>query len=525
MPRTYKKKGTRVEFSEADMKAALEDVLKNKLSLRAAAERNNVKHTYRINYGLTYESTRKLAFEYALQLNKEIPESWYRNNIAGIEWMKGFMTRHPKLSLRKPENTSLSRATSFNPTNVAAFQDNYTKVMKKYNFSEDRIFNLDETGVMTVVQAPYIIAARGIKQVEQAVSGKRGKTDYNVFDYICQWYSGPSSVCVSQSKNVGTAYAASFTIHNIKQGFKKPGIWPINRNAFCDEDFESSFVTDRPSPVNIPSNNICSAQVNVQNTFNDASLTDVPNSSNNEPIPKSPSVQQNDSSVSQPGPSGIQKLISPESVRPYPKITEPRKQIKKRKKGSTKILTDTPIKNEIESDFTDRIVKKIQKQLQTNNSKPAIINKRKGKKAEDGLESRIISTLMENLHSPEITDKAKTAKRKVLHSPQKLDGVKIIQSTKKVKRKVSHMSDSSSVSDEAMSLHNSSDDDIINEVEEQEHQTKHISKNDFILVKFATKKSIVHYVAQVEETLFSEVAEKSFSLNILDIKGTHILFS
>ncbi|KAJ8955082.1 hypothetical protein NQ314_006963 [Rhamnusium bicolor] len=188
---------------------------KNKLSLRAAGERNNVKHTSlfyrlknqhlakdytqkyktkqifniveeeqlqnyllkssRINYGLTYESTRKLALEYTLQLNKEIPESWYRNNIAGIEWMKGFMTRHPKLSLRKPENTSLSRATSFNPTNVAAFQDNYTKVMKKYNFSEDRIFNLDETGVMTVVQAPYIIAARGIKQVGQALSGERGK--------------------------------------------------------------------------------------------------------------------------------------------------------------------------------------------------------------------------------------------------------------------------------------------------------------------------------------------------------------
>ncbi|KAJ8955083.1 hypothetical protein NQ314_006964 [Rhamnusium bicolor] len=119
-------------------------------------------------------------------------------------------------------------------------------------------------------------------------------------------HSGRTISLYSIIEIVGTAYAASFTIHNIKQGFKKPGIWRINRNAFCDEDFESSFITDRPSPVNIPSNNICSAQVNVQNTFNDASPTDVPNSSNNEPIPKSPSVQQNHSSVSQPGPSGIQ---------------------------------------------------------------------------------------------------------------------------------------------------------------------------------------------------------------------------
>ncbi|KAJ8881607.1 hypothetical protein PR048_018093 [Dryococelus australis] len=81
--------------------------------------------------------------------------------MAGIDWMYGFMRRHKELSLRKPENTSLSRATAFNKTNV---KDLISSLL-------DRIYNIDETGVSTVVQAPNVIAAaKGIKQVAQAVT-------------------------------------------------------------------------------------------------------------------------------------------------------------------------------------------------------------------------------------------------------------------------------------------------------------------------------------------------------------------
>ncbi|XP_072398357.1 uncharacterized protein [Diabrotica undecimpunctata] len=42
------------------------------------------------------------------------------------------------------------------------------------------------------------------------------------------------------------AYARAFTNKNIVSSFKKPGIWPFNRLAFSDDDFDPSYVTDKP---------------------------------------------------------------------------------------------------------------------------------------------------------------------------------------------------------------------------------------------------------------------------------------
>ena len=109
----------------------------------------------KINYGLTFYQARILAYEYSNAL-KKCPELWSQNKIAGIEWIKGFMIRLKKLFLRKPENTSLSRVTSFNHQNVNEFQINLERVFCKSKFSPE--FNIDKTSVMTAVQAPNVIA-------------------------------------------------------------------------------------------------------------------------------------------------------------------------------------------------------------------------------------------------------------------------------------------------------------------------------------------------------------------------------
>ena len=104
-----------------------------------------------------------------------IPRSWVAAKQAGSDWLSGFMKRHPNLSLRTPESTSLSHATSFNRHNVKVFFDKYDAVLQRDGFTPDRIWNVDETGCTTVQKPRKIIAATGAKQAGAIVSAERGQ--------------------------------------------------------------------------------------------------------------------------------------------------------------------------------------------------------------------------------------------------------------------------------------------------------------------------------------------------------------
>lgn len=119
----------------------------------------------RMCYGLTVKNTCDLAYKFAVANKKTIPESWERNKSAGLEWCSAFRKRHPELSLRSPEPTSLSRATSFNKHNVTLFFNNLRAVLDKYKFTANQIYNCDETGVTTVHKPPKIITPSGLKPV------------------------------------------------------------------------------------------------------------------------------------------------------------------------------------------------------------------------------------------------------------------------------------------------------------------------------------------------------------------------
>lgn len=56
------------------------------------------------------------------------------------------MHRHQKLSLRKPESTSLSRSTGFNKFTVSEFMDNLKQALEEFKFGPESIYNVDESG-------------------------------------------------------------------------------------------------------------------------------------------------------------------------------------------------------------------------------------------------------------------------------------------------------------------------------------------------------------------------------------------
>lgn len=84
------------------------------------------------------------------------------------------MKRNPELSIRCAQATSLSRATSFNVTNVNLFYDNLANVIDRYKFEPKDIYNIDETGVTTVQKPVKVVAEKGTKQVGALTSGERG---------------------------------------------------------------------------------------------------------------------------------------------------------------------------------------------------------------------------------------------------------------------------------------------------------------------------------------------------------------
>lgn len=85
------------------------------------ALRNYMLHASDMYFGLTSITGRALAFQYARILKKRVPNSWNKRRMAGIDWFASFMNRHPQLSRRRAQATSLARVSPFNRANVSAF--------------------------------------------------------------------------------------------------------------------------------------------------------------------------------------------------------------------------------------------------------------------------------------------------------------------------------------------------------------------------------------------------------------------
>ena len=104
-------------------------------------------------FGLTVTDVRRIVYVFCDKNN--IANTFNSDDrMAGRNWMKLFLNRHPRLSVRKPEAVSIQRAVGFNKAKVDKFFD----LLEKTCFSENgdciipdcNIYNVDESGFSCV---------------------------------------------------------------------------------------------------------------------------------------------------------------------------------------------------------------------------------------------------------------------------------------------------------------------------------------------------------------------------------------
>ena len=100
-------------------------------------------------YGITTIDIRHLAYEIAEKLNMNNCFS-KSTKMAGVDWLQGFLSRHPNLSIRVPTATNLSRAVAFNSVKVIQFFDVYKEILQDCTYDNASIWNMDESGISNV---------------------------------------------------------------------------------------------------------------------------------------------------------------------------------------------------------------------------------------------------------------------------------------------------------------------------------------------------------------------------------------
>ena len=130
----------------------------------------------RMFYGLSIREFRRMVYVYAIACGSQsIPEAWETERMATRDWYYAYMSHHLNLVLKATEGMPIARIVGFNKVNVDVFFKAYTLAMEKYAFPPNRIYNLDESALVTVMKPVKVVCERG-RPVATQVSRERGAT-------------------------------------------------------------------------------------------------------------------------------------------------------------------------------------------------------------------------------------------------------------------------------------------------------------------------------------------------------------
>lgn len=238
---------------------------------------------------------------------------------------------------------------------------------------EDRLLLiLDNHGSHNTVEAIDLCRENGLVLLTfpPHTSHKLQPLDLTVFGPLKAYYNedvdiwhrnnpGKTFNIYNVAEIAGQVYPRAFSASNIISGFKAAGIYPLNPNIFPDDAFLVSYVTDRPLEISSPTilqPDIGSPQEQPSTSSSALDVSAIlPNIAEIE-SPSTP-VKQTNNTI-----SDLHKFISPEEIAPFPKAA-PRKTTKGgRKPGKTRILTDTPEREEI---LLEKKKKMLKKKLET----------------------------------------------------------------------------------------------------------------------------------------------------------------
>lgn len=208
MPRRYIKKGLRLTYDPNKMKQAAAAVRKG-LTLRAAAERYEVPFGTLCKFykkdegtdigggrkpelsasderdlakylrvcaihgeGLTRSETLQLVKDFGVTEN--IQTRWKDDKGPGVDWFRGFLSRHPELRIRKGELLSSQRVRGTDPFIIKQFYDDVEKMYKneKIGPGDSGInFNCDETAFSHDPRDIKVVAEKGVKRISRNIAG------------------------------------------------------------------------------------------------------------------------------------------------------------------------------------------------------------------------------------------------------------------------------------------------------------------------------------------------------------------